>query len=156
MLVLNMMSNSGSKIKILICCTKRGVVLHCCHCVWLSMALNSNSFSSWSSKEKKRETRVNWMNQTNVKQTVGRESICTLVSLSVSRSIGRSVSQWGRRFVSQSESQLVNQPRRWNLINRVIEEPANRRENNKCIESYLINESIDHHPFYHLFDQSIS
>ena len=124
-----MMSNSGSKIKILICCTKRGVVLHCCHlCVWLSMALNSNSFSSWSSKGKWKEIRLNW-DKSNERETM---TMSVVSQLSFSLSAGRSVNEVFNlsdiQLLSQSESQLVNQPRRWNLTNRIIQQPANRRE----------------------------
>ena len=133
MLVLNMMSNSGSKIKILICCTKRGVVLHCCHlCVWLSMALNSNSFSSWSSKGKWKEIRLNWdksNERETMKQRISRSWVnCHLVCQSVGRSVNEAFNLSDIQLLSQSESQLVNQPRRWNLTNRIIQQPANRRE----------------------------
>lgn len=131
MLVLNMMSNFGSKIKILICCTKRGVVLHCCHlCVWLSMALNSTSFSSWSSKGKWKGIRLNWdksNERETMKQRISRSWVnCHLVCQSVGRSMRPSICQ--TFSYSASQSQLVNQPRRWNLTNRIIQQPANRRE----------------------------
>ena len=105
MLVLNMMSNSGSKIKIRICCTKRGVVLHCCHlCVWLSMALNSNSFSSWSSKGKWKEIRLNW-DKSNERETM---TMSVVSQLSFSLSAGRSVNEVFNlsdiQLLSQSES----------------------------------------------------
>lgn len=133
MLVLNMMSNSGSKIKILICCTKRGVVLHCCHlCVWLSMALNSNSFSSWSSKGKWKGIRLNWDKsdeRETMKQRISRSWVnCHLVCQSVGRSVNEAFNLSDIQLLSQSESQLLNQPRRWNLTNRIIQQPANRRE----------------------------
>ena len=64
-----------------------------------------------------------------MKQRISRSWVnCPLVCQSVGRSVNEAFNLSDIQLLSQSESQLVNQPSRWNLTNPIIQQPANRRE----------------------------